>query len=734
MSKLVVVSNRLPVNIQKKNGCFSYTQSVGGLATGLGSLSKKQKFIWVGSCDIPSDDLKKNEREEISNHLSENFGCVPVYLSKKEIRNYKDGFSNKCIWPIFLYFQNIAVFESEMWESYKKVNRLFADEVSKSLQDDDMLWVHDYHLMLVPQMVREKNPNIRIGFFLHIPFPTFEIFRLLPWRDALLEGLLGADLIGFHTMSYTRHFLSSVHFSLGVENNLGNIAWEGRSIKVDTFPMSIDYKKYSEGVNLIETQEEIKKLEENIGDQKVIISVDRLDYTKGLIHRLMAYQIFLERYPEYVNKVMLIMLIVPSRESVDEYSKLSSELEMHISRINGKYSSLHWTPIKYIYSSLSFYELEALYAVGDIALITPLRDGMNLVAKEYVASKANKQRGVLILSEMAGVSEEFGEAITVNPRDVEQVADALNEALTMPEDKQMQLLAKMQKRLKRNDVFKWAGEFVEKLSVSGQKDDEILNVIDSAEIEKISEVLENSKKRLLLLDYDGTLVPFKNKPEQASPDVDIINLLEKLIKNHQNKVCIVSGRDKDSLNEWFGHLNITLVAEHGIWIKEPGKLWRETILSISNDWKEEVRGIIDTYVDRTPKTFIEEKSYSLVWHYRNADPDLAAIRLKELKINLYPIISNQALVTMDGKKTLEIKRRDINKGKIVYDILVNEEPDFVMCVGDDVTDEDMFKVLKGISNSYSIKVGEGITSANYYVENYKSVRNLLSNLFGGESS
>ncbi|MCB0551632.1 MAG: trehalose-6-phosphate synthase, partial [Phaeodactylibacter sp.] len=379
MSRLVIISNRLPVTIQKEEGDLIYHPSAGGLATGLNSLDGSWEKIWIG---WPGQEIKEAwEREAVRRDLSKD-GLFPVFLSQEEITLYYEGFSNKAIWPHFHYFTQYTSYRDRYWEAYKSVNRTFADEVIPLIRKDDLVWVHDYQLMLLPAMIREAFPNLSIGFFLHIPFPSYEVFRILPWREEILEGMLGANQIGFHTFGYMRHFLSAVYRICGYEHHFGKLTVGNRLVNADVFPMGIDYDKYAHPE--IEPQEgngslKIRKLAQQ---QKLVISIDRLDYSKGIPQRLKAFARFLDNYPQYQGKVTLVMIVVPSRANVTQYKELKGEIDNLVGKINGKYASFDWAPIHYFYRSLDFSELTTLYQESDIALITPLRDGMNLVAKE----------------------------------------------------------------------------------------------------------------------------------------------------------------------------------------------------------------------------------------------------------------------------------------------------------------------------------------------------------------
>ena len=728
MERLIIVSNRLPVTIVKRRDRLSYRPSVGGLATGLGSFYKMYNSIWVGWPGTSSKRFNVDEKKHIETKLIEEYSCYPVFLSQEDVDLYYNGFCNKTIWPLFSYFTQYTVYDEKLWEAYRRVNEKFRDIVLKTANSNDIIWIHDYHLMLLPKLVRKALPDAKIGFFLHIPFPSFEIFRLLPWRREILDGLLGADLIGFHTYNYVKHFLENIRRILGYENAYGEITLSNRIVKADVFPMGIDYEKFANAVSNAKVRREIDRVRKKVGARKVVFSVDRLDYTKNIPQRLEAFEFFLDKYPEYREKITYIVVAVPSRTNVEHYRLLKKQVDELVGKINGKHGTFGWVPIWYINRSLPFSTLVALYSIADIALITPIRDGMNLIAKEYIASKVDS-KGVLILSELAGVAEELGEALIVNPNNKEEIAGALREALLMPDEEQIERNEVMRKRLQRYDIKRWMSDFIDSLMrIKKLQRDTSTKRFTHELVHKLKNNYLNSSNRLILLDYDGTLVNFTEKPEKAKPDNEVLGLLASLAHNEENEIVIISGRDKETMDKWFAHLDIGLVAEHGAWIKERGKDW-ETVDSLNSDWKEEIRPILELYADRTPGSFIEEKDFSLVWHYRKCDPELAKVRVKELKDILLNLTANLDIGVMEGNKVIEVKNVNVNKGQAALKWLSKKKWDFILSIGDDLTDEDVFSVLP--DEAWSIKVGLGRMSlAKFYIESVADARSLLGKLKG----
>ena len=721
MRKNIIVSNRLPVQVTKSKNNYIFRPSSGGLATGLSSVHTKKDSLWIGWAGIAYDDISDKQNINIEKSLSK-LNLSQVKLSSSEINEFYFGMSNKCIWPLFHYFIEYSKFDNNNWKSYEKINKKFCDRIIENIDFGGTVWVHDYQLLLLPKMIKDLRPDITIGFFLHIPFPSFEIFRIFPWRIDLLKGMLGADLIGFHTFDYQRHFLSSVKRILRYDVSYNKVRLASRQITVNTFPMGIDYKKFFNAAKAHKNQNKPQKSQfkkqleihkKSSKDSKLILSIDRLDYTKGIINRIKAFEVFLKKYPQYLEKVRLLMLTVPSRSNVPQYKRLKKDTDELVGRLNSKYATVNWTPIWYYYREMEFEDLIDLYMSSDIAMITPVRDGMNLVAKEFVATRVN-QDGVLILSEMAGASKELFDALTVNPFDLNSMADSIFESINMPLEEQKRRNLTMQKRLSRHDVEFWAKRFFDELQIKSRKKNKLsVSKIEKSELIKIKKKFKKSKKKIFLLDYDGTLVNYHHEPESAIPTKKLLDVLRKLIEINNTQVSIISGRNKEFLEKWFGKMKITLFAEHGHFKKEPNSEWIQKNFT-ENKWKKNFLPIFNDFSDRTPGTFVEEKNSCLVWHYRKTDPELAIDRVVELKTIIKSMIS-QNLSMFDGNKTIEILNSEVNKGTAVNEIIGKDDFDFVFCAGDDVSDEYMFKNLP--ADSISVMVGVKNKNAKFFMEN-----------------
>ena len=735
MNRIIFVSNLLPLKVKNiLKGEVELENHIGGFSSGLRSFYDEHNTAWLGTTGIDNRKLSKTEKEIVFKEFTKR-NCYPICLNKKQKDRFLEGFSNSTLWPVFHYFQEFATYKKEDWKAYVKVNQKYANELAKIIKKGDKVWIHDYHLMLLPKMLREKFPDISIGYFQHIPFPSFEIFRLLPYRNEILEGVLGADLIGFHTYDYERHFLSSVRRILGLETYFNQIRYDKRVLKVENFPMGIDFEKYNNRAKelLSETPPELVHFKDQIEhhirrnpENKIILSIDWLDYSKGLLNRLLSFKTFLQKYKELHGKVTLLLYVTPPSAGISEYRKIKSRLDEQVGKINSEFGKIDWTPINYFYTELNFDEMVQIYLSSDVALITPTRDGMNLISKEYVASRPAK-KGVLILSEMAGASKELGEAIIVNPNNHAEIADAIFTALTMPKSEITQMNTALQRRLSNYTEYKWAKDFITSLEgVKKLQEYNLTRKLSNTIFEKIKKDYTKSQKRIIFLDYDGTLQGFFKNPQDAKPDEQLYKIIKKLSSDKNNQIVIISGRDKETLSEWFdGDWNIGFIAEHGVWYREFSGEWK-MMDAIDKEWLKIIKPTLDFYVDRTPRSFIEEKNYSLVWHYRKADPDLGLQRSIELKDELQSLVSNLNLEIMDGDNVIEIKNAGINKGRAAQFRMGDQEFDFVLAIGDDWTDEFTFDAMP--EKAITLKVGNKPTRAKYFVDNYLNVREFLGSL------
>ena len=718
--KYVIISNRLPITAVDKGGKPRFVRSGGGLATGLGSLAADAAMHWIGWPGLHVDGEER--QQEVRTKLYKR-RLHPVFLDRELIQDYYQGYSNSTLWPLCHYFLSYVDSDERYWTAYRRVNEIFCEEALKIIEPGDLVWIHDYHLMLLPGMLRNAMPDAAIGYFHHIPFPAYELFRCLPEREDILRGLLGADLIGFHVHDYMRHFIDAAYRALHLVCRMDEVQIDNRVARIEAFPMGINYDLYHEAAALPRVTAFIEKFRRTVGEGKVILSVDRLDYSKGMLLRLESFAAFLEHNPEYRGKVTLLMVVAPSRDSVGTYADLKSMIDKKVGAINGAYATMGWIPVHYFYRSFSFAELAALYNVADIALVTPLRDGMNLVAKEYLAAQTDSP-GVLILSEMAGAAVELADAIIVNPADKKDMERAILKALAMSEEEQSAALRKMQRRIKRHTVQRWADDFLDELREAKKRNEDLdAKIVGKENLRALAADYAKAEKRLLMLDYDGTLAPFGEDPDKVFPSPALLELLASLAADPRNTVRVCSGRSKETLEAWLGALPIGLSAEHGVFFREKG-VWHGECPDMS--WKDEILGILERFTDKTPRAKIEEKTTALVWHYRQVDPWFALLRVNQLTHALIPPCGRAGLQIMRGNKIVEIKPAGFNKGTEARRLLEKGPYDFILAMGDDVTDEDMFAALP--PESVTVKVGQFSDSARYAIPAQSRVHAFLAAL------
>ncbi|MET7258681.1 bifunctional alpha,alpha-trehalose-phosphate synthase (UDP-forming)/trehalose-phosphatase [Dyadobacter fermentans] len=731
--RLIIVAYRLPFKIEEKNGQTKMVQNSGGLVSAVLSLTKgpnstlfapHQKCQWIGFGD---SEFSAADQRDLQ---TEDFVAHPVFLDKQIQENYYEGFCNNLLWPLCHYFPSLARFEDRYYQAYHVANEAIFSRLVQVIRPGDVVWVHDYQLMLLPAMVRARFPEQKIGFFFHIPFPSFEVFRLLPvsWRKSLIDGVLGADLIGFHTNDYAEYFLKTAWLVSGYNNKLHYIHIENRVAKADAFPISIDFEKFAGAYSDPEiglARLEIKKAL----PFKIIFSVDRLDYSKGIIHRLRGFRQFLHNCPEWHGRISLVMVVVPSRDTIEQYQQMKSEIDQTVGTINADFGSINWQPVIYQYRSMTFTELSAMYTASDVALVTPVRDGMNLVCKEYVASRADG-KGVLILSEMAGAAAELGEALIINPLDAQDTAEAIRTALVMPEPEQAKRMQLMRDRIRDYDVFTWTADFFAQMNMLDMEQNRLRQTyLNDSSTKLIRSAYESSSRRILFFDYDGTLAPIVPDPASAFMPEEIKTLIRRI--SERDTTVIVSGRDRGFLDRQFHGFKIGMIAEHGALVKDLDQQQWRLNENCDMDWKQSVLPILQTYVQRCPGAFVEDKETSLAWHYRNVEDELYATRraqelLWQLKIYLQPDLNLQIL---DGNKVLEIKKTDFNKGTSARAFLESGPYDFILAIGDDVTDEDLFRAMP--ESAFTIKVGDDMSLARYHIKNQGGVSQLLAVLARG---
>lgn len=732
--RLVIVSNRLPITARLHEGEVQFSPSAGGLATGLRAAGGGADTLWIGwPGELPRLDARRQRKLDDDLAMQ---GLAAVQLNRREVQGFYENVANGVLWPIFHGIIDQLPLELRGWDDFVRVNEKFAHAVIDRHRPGDLIWIHDYHLVLLPKMIRDRIPDASIGFFLHIPFPPSEIFSLLPWREEILRSLLGADVVGLHTPGYLRHFTNSLLRFLGVEVDIDRVQYDGREILLGSFPMGIDAAAWQARAEEPEVLQKAEALRRDAAGRAILLGVDRLDYTKGILRRCLAVERLLADEDGLEGRLRFIQVTVPSRQRVEAYSGLRRRVDELVGRINAAHSSASAVPIHRIHQSLSEQELSVLYRAADVMLVTPLRDGMNLVAKEFVASRPDED-GVLVLSEFAGAASELGEALHVNPYDLDGTARAIRQALDMPREERRQRMRALRSRVLAQDVHRWAESFVERLSRAGKHTRTTAAIAQGlAQLRKLASGLSAKRDVVLILDYDGTLVPFADAPDDAAPDAELMTLLADLAACAGMHVHVVSGRTHDSIARWFDGLDAGLYAEHGLWSRRAGASAWSMARQMRADWKTRVRPLLEQFTAATGGTFIEEKTASLAWHYRRATADhtgganFGDVQARELRLLIGSLLSNSPVEVLAGNKVLEVRPHGINKGMIVPSILSTvSEHAAIIAIGDDRTDEDLFDALP--DGSVTVHVGEGSTMALYRLKDYVEVRQLLRDLATG---
>lgn len=721
--RLLIASNRLPVTLRDESGLMRLVPSSGGLATALRGPHERSLgrwFGWLGDLSRAS----AGERAEIDAELAR-MRAVPIPISPEEVARYYDGFSNGVLWPLLHYLIDKVRLDAETdFLVYQEVNRRFASAIAKEHRPGDLIWIHDYQLALVPGYLRKLLPDATIGFFLHVPFPSADVFRILPWRAEILRGMMGADLIGFHTSAYRHNFAHAAAIVLGLDLGVDAITMGDRTVRIGVHPIGADVAAFERAGEKPDVRAELDRLRQEVGNKRLCLGVDRLDYTKGIPRRLLAIDRFLSRQPGVRNDVHFVQVGVPTREQGDHYPELRSTVNELVGRLNAQYGTPSGVPIHFLYRSVPFGQLAALYRAADVMLVTPLRDGMNLVAKEYVASRTD-EAGVLVLSELAGAADELPEALTVNPYDLSGMAEAIERAIMMDPAEQRLRMSAMRARVRRNDAHAWAARFIEDLSPRSAPVPMHARAASSDDLSVRLRVAREATARILILDYDGTLVPLAPLPELAVPDASLLRLLRDLASLPRTEVHVVTGRTRESIDAWLGALPIMLHAEHGFWSRWNG-LWTPAS-SAPNPWKNKVAPLFADFAARTPGAFVEEKTAALALHYRGADPTLLAERLRELRPTLVSTVAGESLEVLSGAKVLEVRLAGTNKGSVVKKLTADLHPDAaIIAAGDDRTDEDMFEALP--RRAITISVGGGPSRAAYRLGSPEELREALRGL------
>ncbi len=713
MTRVINVSNRLPIRVDQ-----GFTKSSGGLVSALEGITGQYDLHWIGWA---GHDVSTSQREEVVRRLHDEFGYVPVFLTDHEAEMYYSGFANASVWPLLHYMQTYAEYDDAWWDVYKTVNQRFADAVLADARDGDLVWVHDYHLMLVPSMLKRANATLKVGFFLHTPFPSYEIFRCHPRREALILGLLGADLIGFHTFGYLRHFRSTVLRLLGIETDIDRVIHDGLESRIGVYPIGINGPGFADMLASETFRDQLAKYDKLYHGKRLVLSVERMDYTKGIPHKIAAIERFLETHPDDRENTVFVIIAVPSRQGVDRYQELIEDVESAVGRINGQYSTVTNVPINFIHRGVPFHELCALYRRADAALVTPLMDGMNLVAKEFVACQGDDP-GVLILSEFAGAAQELFNAWMVNPYDTHKVVEAIEQALAMDREERVKMIEPMKARVIEQDSVWWAKRFIGDLDAAkpGARQTSSVQTLNDDVAERFA---PSDQRKALFLDYDGTLAEIVTNPAKAIPTQGLHRAIAALAARKDVDVYVVSGRHHEFLDQHLGHHPVTLIAEHGYMVREPDAPWRLFNDKVDLSWKAKLLPILELYAATTPGSTVEQKTSAIVWHYRKADPEFGRWKAGELIGELMESLSNLPVELHHGKKIVEVSSQQVNKGEAMRHYLATKTYSITLAAGDDQTDENMFAFRS--RDVVTVKVGTGDTAAAYRVDSPARFRELL---------
>ena len=613
--RLVIASNRLPFTVESVRSRLELRTTTGGLASALAAVHQHGDNVWVG---WPGDCSALDERARAELDVTlEQRRFVPIALSGRELVDYYDGICNAALWPVLHYQLERLPLNFSPFEAYRAVNERFADALISRHRPGDILWIHDYHLMLVPAMVRRRLPDAQIGFFLHTPFPAGDVFRVLPWRRELLDGILGATLVGFQTAGDAANFGATLRGLMGYHVDASGVIADGRRVDFGTYPVGIDADRLRDGGR--PTRRFTRT------DCRLFVGVDRLDYTKGIPLRLAAFERLLAAHQSLRGGVQLLQVAVPSREHVPAYGTLRREVEALIARVNVRFGTPSWTPVRYFPESLPPADLAALYRAADVMLVTSLRDGMNLVAKEFVSSRDDED-GVLVLSELTGAAGELQEALTVNPYSVDDLVDTMVHALEMDTEERRSRMVALRLRTAGHTVQNWADRFTCDINAATTG---CLNR-PAAAAETIRGSIERGIHVSLVLPFEGILVPDARDASRSGPDPELMHLLRELTVRSGLTVHLVTGFDHELIDEWFDRVPAVLWAEHGLWRREAGgRRWRLTQWTAS-EWVDDVRQLMEQFVASTPGAFVEARPTALTWHFGRADAALGQSQAQTL--------------------------------------------------------------------------------------------------------
>ncbi|XAR54789.1 Alpha,alpha-trehalose-phosphate synthase (UDP-forming) [Bertholletia excelsa] len=781
--RMIIVGNQLPIRAHRRSdeeGGWNFSWDEDSLLLQLkDGLGEDVEVIYVGSL---KEEIDPREQEDVAQTLLETFKCVPAFIPPELFSKFYHGFCKQHLWPLFHYMLPLSPdlggrFDRSLWQAYVSVNKIFADKVMEVISpDDDFVWVHDYHLMVLPTFLRKRFNRVKLGFFLHSPFPSSEIYRTLPVRDELLRALLNSDLIGFHTFDYARHFLSCCSRMLGVshQSKRGHIGIEyyGRTVSIKILPVGIHMGQLRSVLDLPETESKVADLRDQFKGQTVLLGVDDMDIFKGISLKLLAFEQLLIQHPDKRGKVVLVQIANPARGRGKDVQEVQSETFATVSRINQTFKQPGYDPVVLIDTPLQFYERIAYYVVAECCLVTAVRDGMNLIPYEYVIcrqgtekldgtlglSPSAQKKSMLVVSEFIGCSPSLSGAIRVNPWNIDAVADAMDSALIVSEAEKQLRHEKHYRYVSTHDVAYWAHSFLQDLERAcrehvrrrcwgigfglGFRVIALDPNFRKLSLEHIVSAYKRTKNRAILLDYDGIMIP--QSSISTTPNPEAVSILNSLCKDPKNVVFLVSGKDKVTLTDWFSSCeNLGIAAEHGYFVRPNHEAeWEIGIAVPDFYWKQIAEPVMQLYTETTDGSTIETKESALVWNYQYADPDFGSCQAKELLDHLESVLANEPVSVKGGPHIVEVKPQGVNKGLVAERLLVTMQeksmlPDFVLCIGDDRSDEDMFEVimsamagssLSPVAEVFACTVGQKPSKAKYYLEDSVEILRMLQGL------
>lgn len=726
----IVASNRLPVCFNRNSQKLEL--SSGGLVSAISGIHHQNEIFWLGTAAEPLSYQRYSKAMEGLPKVE--FHPVTVSLDKYNL--YYNGMCNKVLWPLLNFEPRMADFDRECWHAYCEVNQIFAREILRIAGKGDFIWIHDFHLLLLGKYIKAEDPQRKVGFFLHTPFPSTEIFRQLPVRNEILEAVLSCDLVGFHDYSYLCHFANAVQQQLGLPTSLMSIAIRDHTASLGVFPVSIDTSMVMEQAKQVEVKRTVEKFWRGASVEYVILGIDRLDYIKGITLKLRAYREFLRSCPEFQGKVCLLQLAVPSRTDVPDYIEYRKDVEQLVGEINGAYGNPNYVPVQYFFRAAEVLELLGLYRLADVLLVTSRRDGMNLVALEYIAAQDEMDPGVVVLSEFTGAVSTLSHALRINPYDVQETSAKIREALIMEGGERVRRHNAMLRYLMNYTATHWAHSFMRALEREPAclSSDSAKTLSQRRHFATLFAGLKSASSLVIFLDFDGTLAEYRQHAEEVTIDEVTRNILSRVCENPNVSIVIVSGRTKEFLLREFQNLNVELAAEHGAAFYRREKMeWLNLTMHESHTWFELARQVLDDYTSRVPDSFVEQKEFSLVWQFRRSPQEFAQYQALRLKRDLDQVLANMPANAILGNKILEVRSIEANKGVFVRWYLANFHSErmgaTLLALGDDVSDEEMFRQVTAF-NGVTIKIGAGATTAAYRLSKQSDIIPLLKEFEG----